>query len=397
MIYSRNAVNESSEGFGHDKEDLTPNTKGFEGMTVEDYYGFDPDLGLTRSEHLASDPAYSDFFRDPKVMSAFTEHMDITDPITRKAICHMNEAEQGSVLTSLTSKLYDIVVSKVDDIDYGDIPASKGDFTKLPEYDRIVESVKLLTDILKEFKQDTAPVDEISVAISNVTTRKGLFTRAFRYNVELPILMYNNTVLTIISAVSYMIATSIEFMKTPNQDSFQIVLDKVAYTKTKHNMLYNNLKKFNKCCEKGQFDKAMEHVIQNRVKGIGEAAVGTAIAGVAGTIAIVLAIIPILREMVFFFYYTRMRVSDFFNIQADLLQMNAYKVQNNEEMDDFKRERVVSKQLKIVELFRKAANKIAFTARKAEVDATKEIESNSKKMKLGDLDGELPDSVSALF
>ena len=55
------------------------------------------------------------------------------------------------------------------------------------------------------------------------------------------------------------------------------------------------------------------------------------------------------------------------------------------------------KKMKIVELFRKMANKISFTNKKAEVDATREIDKSSKKMKIGDLGGELPDSVSALF
>ena len=213
--------------------------------------------------------------------------------------------------------------------------------------------------------------------------------------------MYNTTVLSIISGISLMIASCIEFIKVPNQDTFEISLDKVAYAKTKNNLLYNNLKKFNKICSNGEFDKAMEHVIQNRLKGISESAatILTTAAIVGGVIAIIANIIPILRELVFFFYYTRMRVSDFFDIQADLLQMNVYNLQNNTSLDDAKKERTISKQLKIVDLFRKISNKISFSLKKAEVDATKEITASSKKMKLDDVVDELPDSASssALF
>lgn len=376
------------------------------GRTPEDVFGFNPDSGLTNSKEL-EDSKYSEFFRDPKIMSAFTEHLDMSDRLTRKAILHLNEAEQGGVLTALTSKLYDNIVSKVDDIDYGDIPATKGDITELQNYQKLEECTSLLRDILKEYKQDTGPIDEIATAISNVSTRKSTFEKAFKYNVELPTIMYNNVVLTIISAVSYMIATTIEFMKTPNRDSFQITLDKVAYAKTKNNMLYQNLKKFNKCCKNGDFDKAMDHVIKHRVdklveQNLGEAAATIGAISVAGAVAlgvlVVLNIIPILREMVFFFYYSRMRVSDFFDIQADLLQMNAYNVENNSAKTNEDKERIVSKQLKIVELFRKIANKISFTGRKAEVESTKEIANSSKKMKIGELGEEVPDTVtSALF
>ena len=390
----------SSDKVNHTKDQLTPNTVGFEGLTPEELYGFNPDLGLSRSEEL-SNGDYSDFFRDPKIMKAFTEHLDLTDSITRKAVKVMNEAEQNSVLTALTSKLYDNIVSKVDDIDYGEIPSTKGDITKLSNYSRLVECVELLKKILKEFRQDTKPIDEIEVAISNISTHKDTFMKAYKFNCELPIIMYNNAVLSVITAVSYMIATSIEFMKTPNQDNFQITLDKVAYAKTKSNMLYNNLKKFNSSVKSGEFDKAMNHILQNRIKRLDEAAAAitafAAIGGVVGVIAIITHIIPILREMVFFFYYTRMRVSDFFDIQADLLQMNAYNLENNDTKSEDEKERIVSKQLKIVELFRKAANKISFTGKKAEVDSTKEITASSKKMKLNDITDELPDSVSALF
>lgn len=401
MIYKNKLIKEgasvSSEELGHEPEELTPNETGFEGMSIKDYLGFDPDLGLARSEELAEDDTYGNFFRNPKVMAAFTEHMDLTDRITRLSVMHMNEAEQNSVLTSLTSKLYDNIIARVDDIDYGEIPETKGDITKLSNYGKLRECINLMNDILKEFKQDPGPIREIDDAIINVISFKDAFARAFRYDVELPIMIYNNTVLSIINGVSYMIATCIEFIKTPNQDSFKITLDKVAYAKTKSNMIYNNLKKFNTACKNGDMEKAMEHVIQHRVKKLSEGAVGIAVAGVVTVVGIMLTIIPILREMVFFFYYSRMRVSDFLNIQADLLQMNAHNLENSNVKTDSERKRIVSKQLKIVELFRKAANKIAFSNKEAEVKTSKEIEASSKKMKMSDLSDELPDSVSALF
>lgn len=403
------AVSESasSEGdLGHTKEELTPNNTGFEGMNIDDYLKIYPDQGMARSDELKDDPVYGDFFRNPIVMEAFTEHFDLTDNLTRKGILAMNEAEQASVLTALTSKLYDNIVAKIDDIDYGEIPSTKGDVTKLSNYPKLRECIKLLRDILNEYKQDTTPIDEIGLALVNIESHKDIFTKAFRMDVELPIIMYNNMVLSIINGVSYMIATCIEFIKTPNRDGFDIVLDKVAYAKTKSNMLYTNLKRFNKCCKDNKFDKAMNHIIDTYVNKH-EAAIGTVGAAAAifsnpfvwipAVIVLIVTIIPILRELVFLFYYTRMRVSEFFDIQADLLQMNAYNVENDNTMDASKKEKVVSGQMKIVNFFRKMANKISINNRKAEVETTKEIEANNKKMKLTDVTNELPDSVSVLF
>ena len=436
MIYNRSVTESvsSETGLGHDKEELKPNSTGFEAIRISDYLGYDPELGVARNEELQEDPAYGTFFRNPVVMEAFTEHFDLTDRSTRKTLLSLNEAEQASILTALTSKLYDHIVAKIDDIDYGEIPSTKGDVTKLSNYSKLRECINLLHDILKEYKQDTSPIDEISLALANVEARKDLFNRAFRMNVELPIITYNNIVLSIINGVSYMIATSIEFIKTPNKDSFDIVLDKVAYAKTKSHMLYGNLKRFNKCCEKNDFDKAMNHIIDEFVNVHEGAAIGStfsklgsglaakfggmklsAIAGTAAkaglaafkamplggqiiaVITIIIGIVFILRELIYMFYYTRMRVSEFFDIQADLLEMNAANLENNNSMEQVKKEKIVSKQYKIVDLFRKIANKISINGRKAEVEATKEIESNDKKLTIKDIEDDLPDGVSVLF
>ena len=47
------------------------------------------------------------------------EHLDITDTETRRSVIGLDEADQSKVLVSLTSKLYDKIVEKVDDINYG--------------------------------------------------------------------------------------------------------------------------------------------------------------------------------------------------------------------------------------------------------------------------------------
>ncbi len=394
MFYNENyfAENENSDYELKDK-------------SLEEYLGYDPD----NKDDGTEDRYYEarNTYKDPAVMEQFTEHMDLTDSMTRKAVICMNEADQQSVLSSLTSRLYDNIVSKADDIDYGDIPSTKGDITKLPNYDKLRECIELLKDILKEFKQDTTPIDVLSTAMANIMSRKDLFGRAFKFNCDMPVIMYNSVVLGIINGVSYMIATSIEFIKTPNRDSFEAVLNKVAYTKTKNNLIYNNLKKFNKSCESGDFDKVMENVIQHHIHGVSESSridvmresgtftfIGL---GISSLLLILSCIIPILRELVYLFFYTRMRVSDFFDIQADLLQMNAFNVKDNDKIDTDDKDRIVSKQLKIVELFRKISNKISFTSKKAELDTEREITANSKKMKLNDISDELPDSVSSLF
>lgn len=336
-------------------------------------------------------------YRDPVYNKAITEYFDIRDKRTRKILLSMNEAGQNSVLMSLTSKLYDKIVAKCDDIDYGEIPATKGDITKLSKYNDMKETISIMHDLLKEYKQDTGPVDELSVALSNVEARRDLFERAYRYNSELPIAMYCNITLGIITGISYMIATCIEFIKDPGAENFRVALDKVAYAKTKDHMIYNTLKSFNKTCANKEFDKAMEAVLKASTKNFGG---GVAAGGLTLTvIGIIILLIPVLRELIFMFYYMRMKISDFFDIQADLLQANAYSIESNSTLDKDKQKEVMAKQLKYVERFRKVSNAFAIDVKKAEVSADKEKKSDDEtKMLIDDIDGiDTGSNGSALF
>jgi len=338
-----------------------------------------------------------DIYRSKMFMEAVAQHFDITDTKTRKILFAVNETDQNQILTSLTARLYDNIVSKVDDIDFGDIPETKGDITKLPNYDKITGCIQILHDILVQYKQETKPVDTISNALENLKMRKELFEKGYRYNVELPMLVYNTIALAIISSLSLMIATSIEFIKTPSQDNFDISLDKVALTKTKQSLLFDNLKKFNDSCKRGDMDNALEAVIRNNMKNLTGIEIGF-VAGSIAVVGIIFNIIPIIRELIFFFYYSRTRVSDYFDIQADLLQMNAHNIEVNKVQTIEDRKKVINKQLKIADMFRKISNVLAVSAKNCEVSATKELVSSSKKFKTDDIMDSAPDSVnSALF
>lgn len=324
-------------------------------------------------------------------------HFDITHNETRKILLAINEVDQNVVLTALTSKLYDHIVNKVDDIDYGDIPDTKGDITKLGNYDKLTDCVDIIKSILVEYKQDTRSIDVVSKAIDNVIARKELFEKGFRYNVEFVIVTYSTIVLSIISSVSFLISTCIEFIKLPTNEDFELTLDKVALNKTKQNLLFTNLDKFNNSCAKGEIDNALEFIIKNGAKNFTGAEIGMVAGGLA-LVGIILNILPILRELVFFFYYSRTRVSDYFDIQADLLQMNAYNLQNSKVKTAEERKRIVAKQMKIVDLFRNLSNKLAISNKESEVKATKEIINTNKQYKTDEVLDSVPDSAtSALF
>ena len=104
-------------------------------------------------------------YRTPEFEFAVKEYFDISDRETFKYLRSIEEADQNKVLLALTSKLYDHMVDKVDDIDFGDIPKSRGDITALPNYDKVVDCTDIIHRILINSNQDPEPIITIKNAI----------------------------------------------------------------------------------------------------------------------------------------------------------------------------------------------------------------------------------------
>ena len=339
---------------------------------------------------------FEQVYRTPEFEKVMHEYFDITDADTRRILLAVNEADQDKIMVSLTSKLYDAIMDKVEDIDYGEIPESKGDITKVPNIDKVLDCLTTMRDLLIEYKQPTEPVDTVMAAYNNMLDRKDTFQKAFRYKIELPMVMYNTMVLSIIAATSFLITTTIAFVKLPTSDSFNTTLDKVAMTKSKQHLIFTNLKNFNNSCCSGELDRCLEYVIRNNLKNLTGVEFGVIAGGIA-IVGLLFSIIPIMRELVFFGYYTKIRVSEYFDAQATLLQMNAANIEANKTLDKTEKDKIIKKQAKWADFFRSIANKLAIKCKSAEVEATKEIVSKNKKYTADEVVETMPDSAGSVL
>lgn len=326
-------------------------------------------------------------------------YFDGSDNMTRKILLSVNEADQNVVMSSLSNKLYQHIVDKVDDIDFGTIPMSQGDITKIDNYDKLTDCINIITDILHHYNQ---PVDNtigvVSIALQNMIDRTDMFTKAYKLSVEMPIIIYNTITLSIVSSISLMISSCIEFVKLPGDEGFDIAVDKAAVSKTRDNLLFTDLAKFNKLCASGDFDKAMDFVISNTAKGFTGIGLGFTASSVAVSLGLVLLIIPVIRELIFFFYYSRTKVADYFDAQASLLQMNAYNIENSLSREDKSKKEIATKQRKVADVFKKISNTIKINDKTGEQKSQKEIkELESKKYKHDEVLDNIPDSANSIL
>ena len=357
---------------------------------------------------------------DTQYLKIVNEVYDLSDYVTKKNVLFCNEAKKVTNLEHIVGRLYTHIKNDVNDIDFGTIPKSKGIITKVENYDDMMDCIASIRELVDAYNQPTTPVDIFTMAIENIQKRERLFNKAFALNIELPMMIYNITVTSIISAISLLISASVEFIKE-GHDSFKTSLDKVGYNRTRDHVLYEYLDQFNKNCNNGSIDKTLDACIKNNIKatkesydmyeddydtlneglnstfgdsptgklisgGIASAgifALSTAVGQVASIIiavgASIIAFIWMLRKIIYYFLRMRLTVSEWFDCQATLLQINAENLQYREDpKGEEHRDKVYKSQVKWVERFKKISNKFALKDSKARKEA-KEDESRDYK------------------
>lgn len=190
------------------------------------------------------------------------EHFDLSDNYTRRFIASLEESGQEQLIAALSSALYDKIVAKVDEIDFGTIPQSRGDITKVQGFANTEECLRIIRKLVIEYNQKTDIVDAIITAISNIRERKNIFVKAFNVKADMPCMIYNLMVLAIERSVSLIIATCIQFVKDPSSKTVKSSLDKVAYEKTMDDMLYKQLTSFNALCKTGAMDQTLNNTMK---------------------------------------------------------------------------------------------------------------------------------------
>ena len=340
---------------------------------------------------------YASIYRSKQFNEAM-KYFDSQDTMTRSILLSVNEADQNVVMTSLANKLYGHITDKVDEIDFGTIPNSRGDITKIDNFDKLTDCVNIISDILQQYHQDTTPVEVVSLAIQNMVDRTEMFEKAYRLNIELPIIVYNTITMAIVSSVSYLISCCIEFVKLPEDRGFNIAMDKVGAAKAKESILFTDLSRFNKMCADGSFDKAMDYVIKQNANNFAGAAFVFGVSSVVVVLGILLSIIPLIRELIFFFYYSRAKASDYFDAQSSLLMINAYNIENNLTRDEKAKKKIANDQRKVADMFKKISNNLKVNLKTGEKKAVEETEKLDKqKYKHDEVLDSIPDSSNSVL
>ena len=366
---------------------------------------------------------------DVQYMQIVTEEYDLSDYATKKKVLFCNEASKTANIEHIVTRLYQHIKNNIVGIDFGTIPKSKGIITKIENYDQLLDCLNAISELTESYKDPTTTVKEIYSAIDNIKSREREFVKAFAMNIEFPMMIYNMTVLSIVSSVSLLISSSIEFIKN-GHDSFSASIDKVGYSKSKDHLLFEYITQFNRNCATGVINKLLDGCIKNNITAthesqqdiinedidfdhivktakyvsqpIGALAVALSAPGPLKIVGIIISIgiigyyfLKIFAKCIAFYLSMRLKMSEWFSIQADFLQINAENLKYREdELGDKHRKEVYQKQIKWVDRFKKISNFLAIKDSKSrkevkekEQESSKRVYENDKQEQLDNDDG----------
>lgn len=249
----------------------------------------------------------------------------------------LTEADKAMVGRDLVDKIYVTIAEKYNEVDFGDIPKSQGDITAMPEYKNLKASLDLLVEIQASSKQVIPEITTLTTALSNIIALKDSFYMGYVKQNAAVIMLYNTMAMALMCGTSLMISVLVDFVNLGNSDSVQVIINS-KYKKGSSYLLINALDQFNAQCKDGSIRKNIQTMMKaplqeafNPLDYLTPSAKNGVLKGATIIAAVVLSfhIIPMIKELIYLFYYSRMKISEAAAIQAQLVNANIQNLQAN--------------------------------------------------------------------
>lgn len=294
----------------------------------------------------------------------------------------LTEAEQAVINNKMIGNIYQSTLKKRD-IDFDNIPLTKGDIQKFNGYDNIMGTLSTLKQLSSKFGIKIEEINIIETAVSNIRVYKSVFERGFALDKDFLIMYYNSLVYTCVESTSLVLSSYVEYVKTVNSIEFTLKKGKGIAG----NVCINNLKKFNQSVKTGEFSKFANAMLDKNKQNF--------VGGTAATIAIGLAvaIVPIARELIYYAYESRMNISEFLEQQAAFLEMNKVRL-NSSDMEARQRNSVLAKQGEVIKKLEKYADRVRVNHKLSNKNATNKIKQDNKAWTINSVEDDISGGFS---
>lgn len=243
----------------------------------------------------------------------------------------LSESEKVEMSKELVESLYKATAERAMSLDYDDVENSKGDLTKIKDYMVLTDSINLLRAMQSSMTEKIEDLDTIVNAHDNILANTANFEQGFRVGNTGVILLYNNLALALVASTSFIISTTIDYVKDP-VGNYNVHFRNNASKQNGHpTIMIDSLKRYNQLHLNGDLAKFFEFSFSK--KALVGAVTGTT-AAVLLALGLSVAIVPLVREMVYQYYHMRVRMADYLRLQADFLEMNRAKLNTMKNMKE---------------------------------------------------------------
>jgi hypothetical protein len=300
-----------------------------------------------------------------------------TGTLTMHKYMNLTESDKISISKGLVDQIYITIAERYNSVNFEMIPKSLGKIRTMKEYENLSASIELLVNIATDSKQAIPEVDIIKEALDNIIRYEDAFFTGYMKKNSPIIMTYNLLAMAVFCSTSLMISVMVDYInqgvngEARPSESVDLVINK-KYRRHQNYLMIDALNKFNDQVKNGAFNQAIQMYNKQNSQNLNESVIlstGLVILG----IMVILKFIPLVRELIYIFFYTRMKLSDACAIQADLINGNLEALKNK---GLSKGARIYKIQKWFAEKLTALSNKFAFTYEKGERQA--EIESKVK-------------------
>ncbi len=171
-------------------------------------------------------------------------YMDLGDKETLAIVSAVNEADQRMIMMNVSNKIYDFIKLKANEVDFGDIPLSKGDVQRLRHYKLVKQTLEALERLCASRNIQSKALKTTKEALANLEKDKYAYVGAFMRNLDYPCTIYNFTVLSIIASTSMMVSAITEYIMD-NEGTTKFAMESKHFNVLDDNVVIKNLERFN--------------------------------------------------------------------------------------------------------------------------------------------------------
>lgn len=322
------------------------------------------------------DSSSSNYFKESHNVQTILE--DVNSPVTRK----------------YQEKLYNSVISKAH-IDFDDIPKSNGNIRNYSGYNTMMETLQDVLSLAKEQKANNVEdyTNIVLKAIDNIAGLSSTYQKGFDTHTEYVALEYDIYVYFCIEATTALIYSFVDVMRDPEKQMLQI---QIKNTKLRADAFYfDQLKKFNLVQDHHGIDyrKMLENMCDKGKSNF----TGATVIGIAAVTTAAMSIVPITREIIYQIYNFRGKLSNNLALQAKFLELNKTCVENNDQFDQAKKDKIIKKQTDLAKKLRKLSDDIKIKSKKSIEDSQRNLKKDNKNITIDNIKDEISNSPLELF